>query len=120
MDVGADGPPVLDRGAYELEFSEDFAGPLLDRARWLDHNLPHWTTAARSARYGFDDDGLRLRIDADQPNWRDEDGTMRVSNLQTGSFAGPVGSMRGVGVRPGREPVKALSTRQLLLRAALN
>ena len=32
---------------------------------------------------------LRLRIDADQPAWRTEDGQMRVSNLQTGSFSGP-------------------------------
>jgi hypothetical protein len=75
---------------------DDFTGPELDRGQWVDHYLPHWTTPERSAaRYEFVPAGLRLRIDHDQPAWRDEDGTMRVSNLQTGSFAGPVGGTQG-------------------------
>ena len=87
---------TLDRAAFELEFDEDFAGPSLDPGRWVDHYLPHWTTPERSAaRYDLDDGVLRLRIDADQPAWRPEDGEMRVSSLQTGVFAGPLGS--GIG-----------------------
>jgi hypothetical protein len=58
--------------------------------------LPHWTTAERSAaRYRLDGDGLRLLIEADQPAWRPQDGRMRVSNLQTGSFSGGLGSSTG-------------------------
>lgn len=38
---------------------------------------------------------LRLRIDADQPAWRVEDGELRVSNIQTGTFSGSIGSSRG-------------------------
>ena len=41
-------------------------------------------------------DVLRLRIDADQPPWSPEwNGPLRVSSLQTGLFAGPVGSTTG-------------------------
>src|SRR5690606_251439 len=32
---------------------------------------------------------------ADQPDWRPEDAPLRVSNLQTGTYSGPVGSTRG-------------------------
>lgn len=75
---------------------ERFEGDRLDPELWVDHYLPHWTTPERSAaRYELSPDGLRLRVDADQPAWRPEDGRMRVSNLQTGSWAGPVGGTRG-------------------------
>lgn len=75
---------------------DDFTGPSLDPGRWIDQYFPHWTTPDRSAaRYAFVPDGLRLRIDHDQPAWRVEDGPMRASGVQTGSFAGPVGSTRG-------------------------
>jgi hypothetical protein len=78
-----------DRSRYELEFDEDFSAPELDPGRWVAHYLPHWTTPERSAaRYDLRPGVLRLRIDADQPAWRVEDGEMRVSNLQTGTFTG--------------------------------
>ncbi|QHC65136.1 family 16 glycosylhydrolase [Rathayibacter sp. VKM Ac-2759] len=77
-------------------FTDGFAAGRLDPERWIDHYLPQWTTPERSrARYDLDADGLLLRIDADQPPWRDEDGPMRVSNLQTATFAGPLGSAIG-------------------------
>jgi hypothetical protein len=88
--------PRLDRTGFELEFDEDFAEPALRADRWVAHYLPHWTTAERSAaRYELRPGVLRLRIDANQPAWRTEDGEMRVSNLQTGSFSGPAGSPIG-------------------------
>jgi Glycosyl hydrolases family 16 len=91
-----DGAGVLERRGFELEFDEDFQAPVLDGRRWVAHYLPQWTTPARSeARYELRPGRLRLRIDADQPAWRLEDGEMRVSNLQTGTFSGPRGS--GVG-----------------------
>jgi len=86
----------VNRPGYELVFDEDFYGPELDLSRWVDRYLPHWTTPDRSqARYAVTQDGLRLRIDADQPAWRTEDGELRVSSLQTGSFSGPAGSRTG-------------------------
>lgn len=82
--------------ATDAAFVDSFPGPDLDAARWVDHYLPQWTTPARShARYDFTPDGLRLRIDADQLDWRPEDAPLRVSNLQTATFAGDRGSTRG-------------------------
>jgi hypothetical protein len=86
----------LDRSRYRLTFADDFADAALDATRWLDHYLPHWTTPERSAaRYTWDRPGLRLLIEADQPAWRLDDGPMRVSNVQTGSFSGAMSSGTG-------------------------
>lgn len=86
----------LDRARYSLVFEDDFSGSVLDPDRWLDHYLPQWSTPDRSAaRYRLEDGGLRLLIEADQPAWRPEDGELRVSHLQTGSFSGPLGSSVG-------------------------
>lgn len=77
------------------DVDDDFSAEVL-RDTWIPHYLPHWTTPDRSrARTGFTDAGLDLRIDADQLDWRDEDAPLRVSNLQTGTFSGAVGSTRG-------------------------
>jgi hypothetical protein len=86
----------LDRSRFELVFADDFTGADLDAARWFPYYLPHWSTPERSAcRYTLGSSGLRLLIEADQPAWLPEDGTMRVSNIQTGSYSGPVGSLSG-------------------------
>jgi hypothetical protein len=85
--------PDPPRRAPDVE--DDFTGsPRPDL--WIPHYLPHWTTPDRSAaRYDTSADGLRLRIDADQADWRPEDGPLRVSNLQTGNYSGELGSRRG-------------------------
>ncbi|BBH69004.1 hypothetical protein ACTI_56890 [Actinoplanes sp. OR16] len=71
------------------DFADDFRSASLRADRWVDHYLPHWTTPDRSrARYDLDDDGLRLRIDADQLDWRPEDAPLRVSNIQSGNHPG--------------------------------
>jgi Glycosyl hydrolases family 16 len=89
-------PTRLDRSRFSPVFADDFARDALDTSRWIPHYLPHWTTPERSAaRLALDGAGLRLLIEADQPAWRPEDGPMRVSNLQTGSFSGPRGSTTG-------------------------
>jgi hypothetical protein len=82
---------------YELEFDETFEGDALDTSRWLPYYLPHWSSRERSAaRYELGDGVLRLMIEADQQPWCPElDGEIRVSSLQTGEFAGPVGSVVG-------------------------
>jgi Glycosyl hydrolases family 16 len=101
--IATDPAAVLDRSAYELEVEDTFAGPDLDRRLWIPFYLSHWSSrAASAARYTVGDGGLILRIDADQDAWCPEfDGDTRVSSLQTGSFAGPVGS--GVGQSRFRE-----------------
>jgi hypothetical protein len=79
------------------EIDERFEVPVLDPAIWIPYYLPHWSSRERtSARYEVGGGSLRLRIDRDQPAWSPEfDGPIRVSSLQTGVFAGPVGSSVG-------------------------
>ena len=93
----ADPRARLDRTGYELEFEDDFDQPTLDLTRWLPYYLPQWNSRhASAARFDLADGLLRLRIDYDQPPWNPEfDGWLRVSSLQTGCFAGPVGSTSG-------------------------
>ena len=110
----------LDRERYELVFAEDFTDPDLRADRWVPHYLPHWTTPERSAaRYDTGSGVLRLRVDADQPAWRTQDGEMRVSNLQTGVACGPVGSPLGQHRhRPDLAVVTAVPTRRLFTPTA--
>src|SRR5690606_25309399 len=81
--------------ARDPDLADDFSrGP--DPALWVTGYLEHWTTPERAAaRFARSRDGLILRIDADQPDWRRQEAPLRVSNLQTGSFGGPIGSIRG-------------------------
>lgn len=87
--------PLPSAPAETPSFDDDFSGGL-DPARWVPHYLPHWTTPERSAaRYALIPGGIELRIEEDQLDWRPEDAPLRVSNLQTGEWSGPVGSTRG-------------------------
>jgi hypothetical protein len=88
---------VLSRAGYELEVEDTFSGSELDASIWVPHYLPQWSSrVASAARYELADGRLRLLIEADQAPWCPEfDGWLRVSSLQTGVFAGPVGSAIG-------------------------
>ena len=81
----------------ELEFEDTFEGDSLDDRRWLPYYLPQWSSREQSAaRYRVGGGCLRLLIEADQQPWCPElDGDVRVSSLQTGMFAGPLGSTIG-------------------------
>ena len=86
----------VSKDGYELEFEDTFRR----QPRLRDgcpHYLPQWSSReASAARYEVGGGGLRLHIEADQPPWCPEvDGQTRVSSLQTGLFAGPVGSTVG-------------------------
>ena len=86
----------LDRDGYVLELDERFESNRLDVGRWVSHYLPQWTTPERSAaRFDVGGGLLRLRIDVDQPEWREADAGVRVSNVQSGTWSGPLGSARG-------------------------
>jgi hypothetical protein len=82
---------------YILEFSDEFDGPSIDTDKWFPYYLPHWSSRAQSApSYYFEDGNLILQITKDQLPWCPEfDGEVRCSSIQTGEFAGPVGSRLG-------------------------
>ena len=88
---------MLDRTRYELEVEDRFDGSVLNEQLWIPYYLPQWSSrAASAARYALGDGTLRLFIDADQEPWtREYAGYLRVSSLQTGLFAGPIGSTIG-------------------------
>jgi hypothetical protein len=83
--------------AMELEFDEDFLSETLDPDRWVPYYLPHWSSRERTAaRLGRYDGRLALHIIDNQPAWCPEwDGDLRASVIQTGLYAGPLGSDRG-------------------------
>lgn len=90
-------PDTIDYARYDLEFDADFSGPDLDPGQWLPYYLPQWSSReATRARYEVGDGLLTLRVDVDQAPWSAEyDGSVRVSNLQTGVRSGAVGSTSG-------------------------
>jgi Glycosyl hydrolases family 16 len=87
----------IDKPGYILEWNDEFDGPELDTSKWLPYYLPHWSSRERSIpRYTFKDGHLVLQITEDQEPWCPEfDGDVKASCIQTGSFAGPVGSRLG-------------------------
>lgn len=87
----------LEKPGYRLEFHDEFDGRTLDTKKWIPYYLPQWSSRKRSApRYGLGDGNLALRIEDDQEPWCPEfDGDVIVSSLQTGLYAGPVGSSVG-------------------------
>jgi hypothetical protein len=110
--------------ACEIEFEDTFDGSELDRAKWVPYYLPHWSSRERTAaRYDVGGGRLRLRIEPDQGPWCPEfDGDVRASSLQTGVFAGPLGSQVGqlrfnpeAVVREEQEPVRLYTPRYALI-----
>ena len=84
-------------GSRPADLDERF-GAELDRDVWFPFYLPHWSSrAASAATYEVGPNGLRLSIPPDQGLWCAElhPDPMRVSCVQSGSFAGPLGSTIG-------------------------
>lgn len=84
-------------GESVLVFEDDFDAPTLDESAWLPAYLPQWSSrAASQPRYRIEQGNLVLTIEPDQPPWCPEfNGSVRVSNLQTGVRAGALGSAEG-------------------------
>jgi len=99
-------------------FADEFDAPSLNLDNWFPYYLPHWSSKeAAKARYRIEDSYLRLSIEPDQQPWCPEfDGNVRVSNLQTGHWAGPKGSGAGQHrFRPDLTVREALPEKRLFL-----
>lgn len=90
-------PNPLHKPGYRLEVNEGFDTGVLNTDIWLPHYLPHWSSRERSAtHYSLQDSKLVLYIDEKQEPWCPEfDGEVKCSSLQTGIYAGPLGSPLG-------------------------
>lgn len=86
-----------------MEFLDDFEAPELDTGVWIPHYLPQWSSRAESAAtYVTGGSELLLTIQPEQGLWcAGEHDPLRVSGIQSGVFAGPVGST--VGQQPFRD-----------------
>lgn len=87
----------LEKTGYNLEFNDEFDTGELNTNKWIPHYLPQWSSRDQSkANYTFNNGHLVLQITKDQPAWCPEfDGENRASALQTGVFAGEVGTHIG-------------------------
>ncbi|WP_205328502.1 family 16 glycosylhydrolase [Glycomyces sp. YM15] len=80
-------PNPLEKPGWILDRNDEFNGSL-DSNLWVTKYLESRTTAERaSARYGFRNNALVLRIDDDQPTYY-SDNPMKVSSIQTGQKTG--------------------------------
>jgi len=82
---------------YTLVFEDDFDSEHLDVSKWFPYYLPQWSSRTKTkANYRFEDSALIMQIREDQEPWCPEfDGSIKVSNLQTGVYSGPLGSEFG-------------------------
>ena len=83
---------------------DHFEGSDLNRAVWIPHYLPQWSSRAETAAtYEVAGSELRLTIPAGQGLWcpDDHDPPLRVSAVQSGVFSGEVGST--IGQQPFRD-----------------
>lgn len=76
--------PIKD--GYYLDFHDEFEGDTLDRTKWTDYYLPHWTSNPQNAKGNIrlEDGKLVEYIDKDQKPWAPElDGTVRSSAIMS-------------------------------------
>ncbi len=87
----------LEKSGYHLEFNDEFDGDSLNLNNWIPYYLPQWSSRQQSApHYTLENNTLILQIDHDQSAWCPEfDGDVKCSSIQTGVFAGAVGSKNG-------------------------
>jgi hypothetical protein len=82
---------------YILDFSDDFNSKKLNTKKWLPFYLPQWSSRKKSKpNYKLKDSCLVLQITEDQQPWCPEfNGEVKCSSIQTGVFAGKLGSSIG-------------------------
>jgi hypothetical protein len=89
--------PMTKPWVGSVRFEDDFDSPTLEESLWLPAYLPHWSSREASRpRYRIESGNLVLMIEPDQQPWCPEfNGSIRLSNLQTGTFSGSLGSSIG-------------------------
>jgi hypothetical protein len=82
---------------YVLEFSDDFEDEHINPHNWYTFYLPQWSSRERSKpQYELKNGHLILKITQNQEPWCPEfNGEVKCSSIQTGVFAGELGSSIG-------------------------
>lgn len=76
----------VDKPGYTLDYADEFDGDSLDKTKWTDYYLPHWTSNPENAKgnYRFEDGCLVEYITEDQTAWSPEhDGTVKSSAIMS-------------------------------------
>ena len=84
-------------GNYMFLFNDAFDAEFLDSTKWLPYYLPHWSSRKLSKpNYDLKDGKLILKITQKQKPWCPEfNGNVKCSSIQTGNYAGSLGSNIG-------------------------
>jgi len=87
----------IEKPGYVLEFSDEFNQQTIDTEKWIPCYLPQWSSCEQAAaNYTFAQNTLLLQITEGQQPWCPEwDGENRASGIQSGMYAGEVGSKIG-------------------------
>lgn len=98
---------------YQLVFNDDFNPAELDTGNWLPFYLPQWSSRERSKpNYMIREGNLVLQITQTQQPWCPEfNGDVKCSSIQTGVFAGPLGS--GIGQHKAFNPACVVREEQI-------
>jgi hypothetical protein len=82
---------------YKLIFNEEFSSPELNTNNWIPFYLPHWSSRELSKpNFEIKNGLLSLQISENQKPWCPEfNGEVKCSSLQTGLFAGKLGTSVG-------------------------
>jgi hypothetical protein len=82
---------------YKLVFDENFSSSKLNLNNWIPYYLPQWSSREKSKpNYEIRDGNLILKITENQQPWCPEfNGDVKCSSIQTGVFAGKIGSSVG-------------------------
>ena len=82
---------------YNLIFDEDFNDSDLNLKHWVPYYLPQWSSREKSKpNFTIKDNLLTLLINKNQQPWCPEfNGDVKCSSLQTGMYAGCLGSDKG-------------------------
>lgn len=82
---------------YYLEFNDDFDKDSINLENWIPYYLPQWSSRKMSKpNFNISEGNLILQITKDQKPWCPEfNNEVKCSSIQTGIFAGPLGSNIG-------------------------
>lgn len=87
----------MEQMEYEEIMFDDFINESLNEDYWFEFYLPQWSNRVLSRpSYIIENSVLKLFIRDNQKPWCPKwNGNVKVSNLQTGVFSGPLGSSLG-------------------------